>query len=306
MGDDFAIRGMPSNQISWMMDSEADGASWNQRSDSYEPDHMSMFFDHVGWNKLLEDVGVKGRWISYLELANGTLAIRGVKVLILPRALALSQVERDVIEKWVAVGGTLIADSLTGIYDEQLQRRSIARGGGWWDEFLGVKREDYSFVEMNGQAGSAYGNATAAPTPAGNTPPQFAKLLDGITPAGLRGVEAGLRAGSGTPLLHFGKDASQPALLVKTHGSGHVVYLNLGLTKYGFSPPDGGGSEAKKRPRKDQTKCAHSHSVGFFAAVRGRAAAPEQHKCDQPSEAHCKSFGTGWRCSTGQDYARSQ
>ena len=43
---------MPSNQISWMMDSEADGKSWNQRSDSYEPDHMSMFFSHVGWNKL--------------------------------------------------------------------------------------------------------------------------------------------------------------------------------------------------------------------------------------------------------------
>ena len=65
---------MPSAQIGWMMDSEADGKSWNQRSDSYEPDHISMFFDHVAWNKLLEDVGVKGRWMSYLELVNNTLA----------------------------------------------------------------------------------------------------------------------------------------------------------------------------------------------------------------------------------------
>ena len=152
---------MPSNQISWMMDSEADGKSWNQRSDSYEPDHMSMFFSHVGWNKLLEDVGVKGRWMSYLELINGTLSTRGVKVLVLPRSLALSDVERDKIEQWVQAGGTLIADSLTGIWDGNLHRRSIEDGGGWWDTFLGVKRQDYSFVEMNGAAGSAYGNATA-------------------------------------------------------------------------------------------------------------------------------------------------
>lgn len=152
---------MPSNQISWMMDSEADGKSWNQRSDSYEPDHMSMFFSHVGWNKLLEDVGVKGRWMSYLELINGTLSTRGVKVLVLPRSLALSKVERDKIEQWVQAGGTLIADSLTGIWDGNLHRRSIEDGGGWWDTFLGVKRQDYSFVEMNGAAGSAYGNATA-------------------------------------------------------------------------------------------------------------------------------------------------
>ena len=74
---------------------------------------MSMFFDHVGWNKLLEDVGVKGRWMSYLELANGTLATRGVKVLVLPRALALSKAQRDAIEAWVAAGGTLIADVST-------------------------------------------------------------------------------------------------------------------------------------------------------------------------------------------------
>lgn len=152
---------MPSNQISWMMDSEADGKQWNQRSDSYEPDHMSMFFSHVGWNKLLEDVGVKGRWMSYLELVNGTLATRGVKVLVLPRSLALSKAEREAIEQWVEAGGTLIADSLTGIWDGNLHRRGIADGGGWWDTFLGVKREDYSFVEMNGAAGSAYGNATA-------------------------------------------------------------------------------------------------------------------------------------------------
>ena len=152
---------MPSNQISWMMDSEADGKSWNQRSDSYEPDHMSMFFSHVGWNKLLEDVGVKGRWMSYLELVNGTLSSRGVKVLILPRSLSLSKAERDTIEQWVEAGGTLIADSLTGIWDGNLHRRSIDKGGGWWDTFLGVRREDYSFVEMNGAAGSAYGDATA-------------------------------------------------------------------------------------------------------------------------------------------------
>ena len=152
-----------------------------------------------------------------------------MKVLILPRALALSPAERAAIEAWVSTGGTLIADSLTGIYDDRLRRQSIDAGGGWWDEFLGVKRVDYSFVEMNGVAGSAF-NGTAAvaaappkvrktpswprrwPTsafsscnPAGMhgptaifwanlTPfsPKFAKLLEGLTSHGLRAVELGL------------------------------------------------------------------------------------------------------------------
>ena len=70
----------------------------------------------------------------------------------------------------------------------------------------------------------------------GDAPSRFENLLDGLTSAGLRGVEAGIRAGDGTPLLHFNGDTDKPALLVKTHGLGNVVYLNLGVTKYGFSP----------------------------------------------------------------------
>lgn len=85
----------------------------------------------------------------------------------------------------------------------------------------------------------------------GDAPSRFENLLDGLTSAGLRGVEAGIRAGDGTPLIHFNGDTDKPALLVKTHGSGNVVYLNLGVTKYGFSPPDGREDRTMQRPRKD-------------------------------------------------------
>ena len=256
---------MPSIQISWMMDSERDGRSWNQRSNSYEPDHISHAYDHVGWNKLLEDNGVKGRWMSCLELTNGTLDSRGVKVLILPRALALSQEERDAIEAWVAAGGTLVADSLTGIYDERLHRRSIQAGGGLWDSFLGVKRVDFSFREMNGVAGSAF-NESARPA-TGAPPARFKRLLDGVGAAGLRAVEPGLRTADATPLLHFGGREDRPALLVKEHGSGAVVYLGIGVTKYGFASP-AEDDELKVRSRKRARNSAEQPPDARLASAR--------------------------------------
>ena len=81
-----------------MLDSEVDGKTWINRSNSWEPLHCSVFFDHVGWSKALEDVGVKGRFISYDEVAAGTLTSRGVKVLILPKAMALSDAEKTAIQ----------------------------------------------------------------------------------------------------------------------------------------------------------------------------------------------------------------
>ena len=307
---------MPSIQISWMMDSEMDGKSWNQRSNSYEPDHLSHAYDHVGWSKLLEDVSIKGRFLSYLELDGGNstapdadadedddaddanappsggssddcvLSRRGVKVLILPRTLALSSSQRSKIEAWVANGGTLIADSLTGIYDEKLRRRSIADGGGWWDDFLGVKRTDYAFTEMNGEAGSAFGNDTAAPAGAAGSgssgsgsklpPPQFRPLLDGLTAAGLRGVEPGLRVGSAIPLLEFGGKAEQPALLVKAHGAGKIVYMNLGVTTYGFGPPP--SDDDSDDSRDSRGGAGRTHRQQRRRKVTGGSSAEQQEQ----------------------------
>lgn len=240
-----------------------------------------MFFHHVGWNKLLEDNGVKGRWMSYLELVNGTLGARGVKVLILPRALALGTAERNAVERWVEAGGTVIADSLTGMYDDKLRRRSIAAGGGWWDSFLGITRADYSYVEVDGAVGSAW-DGTAAVTP--GVPPEFEPIVAGLTSDGLRAVEPGIRAGTGMPLLHFDGNAQQPALLARKHGAGTVVYMNLGVATYGYSPPDGSSHQRRRKEQKNTEATLQSSHTAASAPVGGQGA-PYVNERQNPSSA---------------------
>lgn len=218
-------------QINWMLDSEVDGKTWINRGNSWDPSHCSVFFVHAGWCKALEDIGIKGRFISYQEVIDGELANRGVKVLILPRVTALSNEEKKAIDNWVSKGGVLLVDNMCGYYDGYLRRPSIANGGGWWDGFLGVKRVDYGTSERNGSSGNAWtGTPMFQPAPAG-----FENLMTGLTSSGLYAVEGGLRQGDGTPLILWGNDSNKPSLLVKSYGDGKIVYMNLSLYRYGFS-----------------------------------------------------------------------
>lgn len=226
-------------QANWMLDSEADGKTWISRLNSYEPTNNSMFYTHVGWCKALEDVGIKGRFMSYDELAGGALTTRNVKVLILTRAMALSDAEKTAIQNWVNAGGVLIADNMCGYYDGYLHRRSIANGGGWWDSFLGISRTNYATLDVYAATGSAYsGSITWKTAPAG-----FAGVTAGLTNSGLNTPEAGVRVGTGTALGLWGNNAAQPLLIASSYGAGKIVYMNLTLYKYGFN----GGSFSDER-----------------------------------------------------------
>jgi len=218
-------------QINYMLDSEPDGKTWINRSNSWEPVNNSMFFVHVAWCKALEDIGLKGRFLSYEQLVNGELQARGVKVLILPRVMALSAEEREAIRNFAEAGGVVIADNMCGYYDGYLRRRSIADGGGWFDDFFGITRTDYHTVERYAEVGSAFSGAPAFQTPPGG----FENLLDGLTTAGLYAVERGVRTTTGTPLILFDNNPDRPALIVRPYGDGKVVYMNLSMYRYGFS-----------------------------------------------------------------------
>jgi len=223
-------------QINWMLDSEVDGKTWINRSNSWETDHNSMYYVHVGWQKALEDIGIKSRFMSYEELVNGELQHRGVKVLILPRVMALSQEERAAIMSFAAAGGTVIADNMCGYYDGYLRRRSIADGGGWFDSFFGITRIDYHTVNRNASVSVAWSG-----TPFIQTPPEgFEVLTEGLTTYGFYPVERGVRAAGGTPLLLWpdangDPDPNKPGLIVRQYGAGKVVYMNLSLYRYGVS-----------------------------------------------------------------------
>ena len=90
-----------------------------------------------GWLKSLEDAGLQAKFIHQDHLLNGALEKEGFKVLILNRALCLSNAEVAAIRAFAASGGAVIADHLCGIYDEH----GKARPKGALDDLFGIQHD---------------------------------------------------------------------------------------------------------------------------------------------------------------------
>ncbi len=88
------------------------------------------------WGKLLDDLGLGWRFVSSQQLENREILLGKNKpaVLVLPRVIALSDREIDVIKQFVADGGRVVADSCCGKFDEH----GKMRGKPALDELLEV------------------------------------------------------------------------------------------------------------------------------------------------------------------------
>jgi len=223
-----------SNHISWQFDSEVDGRTWIKRLGSYDSKHSAFVFTHIGWLKVLEDIGLKGRFVSYEQVAGGELIDKGYKVLVMPRLMAISDDELAAVQAFAEAGGLVIGDAQTGVYDGHCKRRSIAAGGGLMDEWFGIERVNYFCTERNRNSSDAYSGLVELQTP----PPGFEALIDDLPSsvpedAGFHAVEDGVRVGDGTAVGLFGGYPDKPVLIVKDHGAGKSVYMNLTMHRYG-------------------------------------------------------------------------
>ena len=107
-----------SMRAQWMLDWQPKGTAWSDREPAavYEDasavrSSMAGFFDTLG------RAGLEGRVLTPELIEQGALE-RGIRVLILPRVLALSERELAEIRRFVAMGGTVIADGMPGQFDQ--------------------------------------------------------------------------------------------------------------------------------------------------------------------------------------------
>ena len=85
---------------------------------------------------LLDALRLNYRFITRKQVEAGDLARRGVKLLLLPGAQCLSDVEAEQIRRFAEAGGTVLADVDVGTRDEHL----AARPAGVLDGLFGVRR----------------------------------------------------------------------------------------------------------------------------------------------------------------------
>jgi hypothetical protein len=113
----------PSIQASWFIDCQPHGRTWINRSGSMDARLSSSAGTLWAWTKLLEDAGLQYDFYSYADLLEQELDPREYRLLILPRALALSDQEAAAMVRYVEAGGHILADHGTGWFDQHLRGR---------------------------------------------------------------------------------------------------------------------------------------------------------------------------------------
>ncbi|HET8549775.1 MAG TPA: alpha-amylase family protein [Bryobacteraceae bacterium] len=137
ISDPIAIHySQASMRTEWMRAQRGKGAAWVNRNASTERKDSDFLRVRESWCRLIEDQGLQYDFVGYGDVEKGRLVSGGYRVLILPRSNSLSPKEARAIRDFVEHGGTVIADSVPGEYNEhsrKLDRSPLAdlfTGGG--------------------------------------------------------------------------------------------------------------------------------------------------------------------------------
>jgi hypothetical protein len=221
----------PSVQVSWVLDAEAHGRTWANRNDDHRLGTSHLV--RKAWEAILTDAGLQYDFLAYDEVV-ATGVPREVRVLILPAAFALSDVEARRIAAFAESGGTVVADFAPGLFDQH----GRGRRRGALDGLFGVShdgretRADFFggrlWVETDQDAGYSY--------------KRYRELFATVRPR-----------------LHQGYAVAERRLPVGTSrpaGHGRAVYLNLSPQRYLMLREEGTATPESRRPFLDPITAA--------------------------------------------------
>jgi len=171
------------------------------------------------WWALLEDCGLRPTHVSSKQIEAGELLRRGVKLLILPRSIAVSDAEVREMRRFVEAGGTLVADSFAGRMDEHCRERPV----GALDALFGIRRP----------AGDGYHASTErASLDYGAKPDARPVWGGGPLRARCSLIEEGLEPLDGVRVLGCSEYTDSPLGFLATHGRGRALLFNAAPLDY--------------------------------------------------------------------------
>jgi hypothetical protein len=137
----------PSMRMQWMLDWQPRGTAWSDRdpSEVYEDENlvrssMTAFLDFLG------RVGLEPRVVTPELIEKGALH-SDIRVLILPRVLALSEREAAEMRRFVARGGAVIADGVPGSFDQHGRRLTKPLLAGLFRKTPRKGKSDATFLD---------------------------------------------------------------------------------------------------------------------------------------------------------------
>jgi len=185
----------------------------------YESERFAAYECRQAWWKLLEDRGLRPTFVTSQQVEAGALIERGITVLILPRAIALSDAEAAAMRQFVEAGGVLVADSFAGRMDEHCRERET----GVLDAFFGIRRLEPVGYEASRQRASFSRDAEPGDRP---------RWGGGPVRADLALIEDGLEPVGDVTVMGCTEMTDAPISIVAEHGRGKGVLLNAAPLAY--------------------------------------------------------------------------
>lgn len=113
-----------SMRVQWLLDWKQKGDAWLDRgADAEDHDDNTVRDAMDAFERSFQALGYSPTFVTARMLEGHALDSR-IRVLVLPHAIALSEAAADTIRRFTASGGTVIADTMPGVYDEHGKKRS--------------------------------------------------------------------------------------------------------------------------------------------------------------------------------------
>jgi hypothetical protein len=106
----------------WMLDQRGRGVAWSRRDAAREYEDNAWRASRRQVLQRLSEIGIQPRLLSSAMVEAGALRHDGSRALILPHTIALSQAETDEIRDFARRGGTVLADTEPGLFDQHSRR----------------------------------------------------------------------------------------------------------------------------------------------------------------------------------------
>jgi len=107
-------------RVDWILERRREGTDWSKRKAETEYGKNAYRSAMESYTRVLEHRGVQPRYVTEDMIAD--LRAQGIKVLILPHAIAMSREAADAVMAFAKAGGTVIADEQPAVFDRHGRR----------------------------------------------------------------------------------------------------------------------------------------------------------------------------------------
>ena len=197
-------------EISMLQNDWVDRGSGTDRFDS---DFLRLRESAV---KIFEDNQTPYKFTAYAQLENGEFENDGVNILYMPNSIAMSKKEIQAIKRYVNGGGIVVADCMCALMDEHCKELK----NGAMDDFFGISGNNIIKIPSNKKL-----------TPINCVPDEFAWAKSLTCISELSNSITGITVQDGALAL-FADENGTPAVIIKNHGLGKSIYLNIDITDY--------------------------------------------------------------------------